>query len=227
MLFVFLKIQKAKNNLEIVVSPDKHTSSQKALEVLEKVVDENTLLLLSGGTSPDELYKLMVSSKKIKPGAIAMIDERFGVRMHDSSNEMMMPDMGVSFYPILQDGLDLEQTANRYEEKLRELFTKYPKKVAVMGIGVDGHTSGIKPDLEYDHTRWVVGYDDADGAFGKRVTTTFECLEQIDEFLLLAFGESKRHALQKVLSGVDPQVMPSGFYTKIQKPVLLFTDISL
>lgn len=213
--------------MKIVVSPDKHISSQKTFEALEKIVDENTLLLLSGGISPDELYKLMADDIKIKPGAVAMIDERFGARMHDNSNEMMIPDLGVKFYSILQDNLDLEQTASRYEKVLRELFAKYPKKVAVVGIGVDGHTAGIKPGLEYDHARWVVGYDDAGGVFGKRVTTTFECLEQIDQFILLAFGESKHSALQKVLTGGDPQMMPAGFYTKVKKPVLLFTDISL
>lgn len=214
-------------SLQIITSTDKHISSQKALEALEKIVDENTLLLLSGGTSPDELYKLMADDIKIKPGAVAMIDERFGVRMHADSNESMMPDLGVKFYPILQEDLNLEQTASRYEKILRDLFLKYPKKVAVMGIGVDGHIAGIKPSLEYDHTRWVVGYDDTNGVFGKRVTTTFECLEQIDQFILLAFGETKRPALQKVLAGVDPQIMPAGFYADTDRKVILFTDINI
>lgn len=212
-------------SLQIITSTDKNISSQKALEALEKMVDENTLLLLSGGTSPDELYELMAKNASLRPGAVAMIDERYGARMHAGSNEMMMPDMGVRFYPVLQDGLDLAQTASRYEKILRELFVKYPKKVAVVGIGADGHTSGIKPGLEYDHSRWVVGYDDVNGVFGKRVTTTFEYLEQIDRFILLAFGEGKRPALQKVLAGVDPQIMLSGFYTKTHKRITLFTDI--
>lgn len=219
-------------DIKIIRVKDQKEGSEKALGLLKSTVDNRTLLLLSGGTSPDQLYKLIAQDSNIIPGAVAMVDERYVTRMHNNSNEKMIVETGLAeyfvqngipFYPILEDEIDPEQTALDYEKTLKELFAKFPKKVAVMGIGADGHTSGIKPGLEYDHARWVVAYDDKDGTFGKRITTTFEALEQINEFIVLVFGESKKEALNQVLSGIDQNIMPAGFFSQINCSI--FTDI--
>lgn len=207
-------------SITVIKCGDKTDAAHKAFEFLKKMIEENTLLLLSGGTSPNELYRLIAEDGHLHPGAVAMVDERFGEKMHNNSNEKMIKEAGlVEFYQILEEGIDPEQTAIDYEKTVKELFAKYPKKVAVMGIGTDGHTAGIKPDLEYDHSRWVVAYNDEGGYFGQRITTTFECLEQIDEFVLLVFGEEKKSALQKMLE--------DGFFKKAGIPATVFTDIEI
>ena len=43
-----------KNGVEFIHCEDKKEASKKALEILLKDADQNTLLLLSGGTSPDK-----------------------------------------------------------------------------------------------------------------------------------------------------------------------------
>lgn len=216
-------------NITVVYCQDKSDASKKAFKKLQEIVDKNTLLLLSGGTSPIELYGLISAGANVfHSGGVAMVDERYGSKMHGFLNEKMMIDSGmiellaskgVPFCAVLEDGVNLEQTAVNYEEKLRMLFAKYPKKVAVMGVGADGHTAGIKPGLRYDHSKWVVAFDDYEGSFGTRVTTTFECLEHVDEFVLLVFGEDKKEALQKMLT--------DGFYRKSGIPTTVFTDIQI
>lgn len=222
-----------KNGIEIICCKDKNEASKRALETLLKEVDSSTLLFLSGGTSPDLLYQLIVQSKVLKPGAVALIDERLGLPMHDNSNEKMISDTkllkyinneGIPFYRILKNK-DMETTSSEYEQTLKDLFKKFPKKIAIMGIGNDGHTAGIKPNLEYDHTKLVATYDDIDGSFGKRVTLTFEALSEIDEFIILVFGEDKKEALEKMFKEPDEKKIPAVFYANNPSKVTILTTL--
>lgn len=225
-----------KSSVEFIHCEDKKEASKKALEILLKDADQNTLLLLSGGTSPDLLYRLIAENKTLKPGAVVLIDERFGSPMHETSNEKMIFDTGlveylkkegISFYGILKKN-DMENIAEQYEQTIRNLFKKFSKKIAIMGIGTDGHTAGIKPLLDYDHTRLVVSYDDINGPFGKRVTLTFEALAQIDEFIILVFGDneqSKKEVLRKMFQDDDQKLLPAVFYTNVPSKVIILTVI--
>lgn len=224
-----------KNGVEFIHCGDKKEASKKALEILLKDVDQNTLLLLSGGTSPDLLYRLIAQDKSLNPGAVALVDERFGSPMHGDSNEKMISDTGlveylsskgIPFYRILKKN-NMVSIAEQYERIIRDLLRKFSKKVAVMGIGVDGHTAGIKPRLSCNHSRWVIAYDDKNKPFGKRITLTFEALNKINEFIILIFGENKKEALIKMFQGKDVKSLPAVFYAKISAKVTILTDINL
>ncbi len=217
--------------MKIIKCKDKNEASKKALELILQIIDKNTLLLLSGGTSPDLLYRLMVQ-ERIRPGAVAMIDERYGLPMHENSNEKMIFNSGLAdyinkegipFHKILT-GADMEETTKHYEQIIRDLFKKFSRKVAVMGIGSDGHTAGIKPGLEINPAKLVVSFDDINGPFGKRITLTFKALAQIDEFIVLSFGENKRLALRKMSTERDKNLIPAVFYTECSGKVTLLTD---
>jgi len=224
-----------KDNVEIIRCKDKKEASEKALELLSKAVDKDTLLFLSGGTSPDLLYQLIARDKKLRPGAIALIDERYGLPMHENSNEKMIESTGlvrhlnnegIPYFKILkEDNMDI--VAEQYEQTIQKLFKKFPKKLAVMGIGSDGHTAGIKPGLDYDHSRWVVAYDDINGPFGKRITLTFEALNEVNEFIIIVFGENKRAILEKMFQEQDIKSLPAAFYAKNSAKVIILTDINL
>ena len=224
-----------KDNVEIIRCKDKKEASKKALELLLKTVDKDTLLFLSGGTSPDLLYQLIARDKKLRPGAIALIDERYGLPMHENSNEKMITDTGlvgyinnegIAFYGVLKAG-DMEKATDQYEQIVRDLFKKYSKKIAVMGIGADGHTAGIKPGLDYDHSRCVIAYNDINGHFGKRITLTLEALNEVNEFIILIFGEDKRGAFEKMFKEQNQVKLPAVFFTKTSARVTLLTDINL
>ncbi len=175
---------------------------------------------------------------------MALIDERFGLPMHENSNEKMIYEThllkylltaGIPFYGVLKEE-DLENIAEQYEKTIRNLFNKYSKKVAVMGIGADGHTASIKPGLDYDHGRLVVAFNDINGPFGKRITLTFEALDEVDEFIILVFGENeqssatsqtKKEMLIKMFQEQDAKRLPAVFYAKISAKVTILTDIDL
>lgn len=223
----------AKNKIDIIKCMDKNEASQKALEIILSDIDQDTLLLLSGGTSPDLLYRLIAQDRTLKPGAVALIDERFGFPMHDNSNEKMIAETGlveylnkerIPFYRILGRNT-LTAAQEYYEQIISDLFKKFSKKVAIMGLGADGHTAGIKPSLKYDHSKLVISYDDAGGLFGQRVTLTFEALNKINEFIILAFGENKRWAIEKMLERPNSEDFPAAYFAGISTKVILLTDI--
>lgn len=213
--------------------------------ILEKVIDKKTLLLLSGGRTPKELYKALAKHEQLIPGAVGMIDERYGKKLHQNSNETMMRDGGllrylaikdIPFYPILaNDDASCMQVATDYDMKLRELQQIYPKTVGILGIGLDGHTAGIPartPEVHLvdseleEKTRFVASYNDTSGKYGERVTMTFLGLSYIDTFIVLVFGQDKYDALQKVFSSGLEDEIPGRFFLRpeIAHNTLIITD---
>ena len=63
-------------------------------------MDDKTLLFLSGGDGILPLYKLIVkdSKHKIKPAAVATVDERWGPPGHENSKEEMIRRTGIYAY---------------------------------------------------------------------------------------------------------------------------------
>jgi len=216
-----------------------------ATDMLTAVIDKKTLLLLSGGRTPKELYEALAATEKLEPGAVGLVDERYGEKFHENSNEKMIQDTGllryfsardIPFYPILATGETREETADDYDLMLRELQTVYQKNVGILGIGLDGHTAGLPAQNEkrksqiakvYDEKyKLVTEYNDESGKYGKRVTMTFLGLSYLDLLLVLVFGDDKKAALDLVFSDGSEEEVPGRFYKRpeIAKKTLLITD---
>jgi len=219
-----------------------------AREILYELVDRKTVLYLSGGQTPKDLYENLANDKKLNPGAVALVDERYGTKLHNTSNERMiiasgllpyLKDGGVPFYPILQnDHPDLKETADNYDMTIRYLIAGFPKSVGILGIGLDGHTAGIageRPTGSIFHNTMfddeqknllVSSYSDLQGNFKERVSMTFLGLSMIDIFIVLVFGENKKEALQKALSEGAEEDVPGRFFkrSEIARRTLLITD---
>src|SRR3989344_1532466 len=139
--------------IEIVKVKDKEEGQVKAHDLLLGLVDKDTLLALSGGTSMD--YRAMlVDADDVVPGAICVVDERYGKPFHKDSNEKLLLDQGVKNFAddkciethkILK-GANFEETAKVYDLEIRNLFKRFPKRVGVMGVGTNLHTAGIFPN---------------------------------------------------------------------------------
>ncbi|MBI2621794.1 MAG: 6-phosphogluconolactonase, partial [Candidatus Levybacteria bacterium] len=143
---------KNKNGIIVVEAPTVHKANQIFSEILQKYSDSKTALFLSGGKTPKKLYEEIAMERNLKAGAVLVVDERFGEKMHKKSNELMIrntglvkyfEDQNIRFYPILQDELGLADTSSQYDESLRFIFKYFPKSVGVLGLGIDGHTAGL------------------------------------------------------------------------------------
>lgn len=97
---------------EITICPvtNAATGITCAKQILDTVLDRKTVLFLSGGRTPKDMYEALAHEGKLVAGAVGLIDERYGKKLHTNSNEKMIQDTGllshiekqnIRFYPIL------------------------------------------------------------------------------------------------------------------------------
>src|SRR3989344_3085982 len=224
--------------IQVVKVENREEGNKKAYDILKGIVDGQTLLALSGGTSVD--YRVMLATSEgteVAPGAICVVDERYGIPFHKNSNELLMKNQGVKDFAdrecieshkILK-GKDFLETAKIYEKKIEELFKKFKKKVGVMGIGANLHTASIFPYSAAAHSADYVVSEEVDNEFRQRVTLTLKALGEFTNFVILAFGKEKKDALRRVLDEKenDMQKYPAIFYRKSKIKSYLITDQTL
>ena len=176
--------------------------AKKLCELLlhELKQDKTVSWFLSGGSNlkvaTQIMHKLLGHEDKL---IVTLADERYGPVGHKDSNWQQLLDAGFDpgnavKYPVLQEGLSLQATARMFELTLQDCLTKADTVVALLGIGLDGHISGILPHSPATRPTdsLVVGYetDQYD-----RITTTFKALKKIDTAFCLAYGLGKKPAL--------------------------------
>jgi 6-phosphogluconolactonase/glucosamine-6-phosphate isomerase/deaminase len=215
-----------------------------AHDVVLEMCNSQTVLYLSGGRTPKEFYEMLSTEDALEVGTVGLVDERFGGRFHENSNEKMIMDTGllqsldkkgVAFHPILTGSSDMHVTAEEYDQTVRSLHATYQQSIGILGVGVDGHTAGLPArisniqypisNLENDYS-YVIAYDYPVGVYGKRITQTFLGLSMMDFLLVMVFGEDKKDALQKMFSEGSEEEIPSRFYKRqdIAPKTLLITD---
>ena len=138
-----------------------------AKQKLEEFVDRKTVLFLSGGRTPLPLYKKLAKERTINPGAVAIVDERYGEPYHKLSNELSIKSSGfldyihsinTPFYSMLKSWKIREESAREYDELVHYLLGWFHKSVAILGLGNDGHIAGIAPNRS-DFTNPLFGKD--------------------------------------------------------------------
>jgi len=217
-----------------------------AEQLLYEILDKATVLYLSGGRTPKSLYTRLAQAEALTLGAVGMVDERFGHKFHEKSNEKMIRETGllryleikdIPFYPILQNNdMDRVTTADAYDEKVRSLNAIFHQSVGILGIGTDGHTSSLAPNREKEfenpmfaqtNQHLVVSeFNDPKSMYGERVGMTFLGLSLLDILIVLVFGEDKKSALDKLFEEGSEQLIPARFFKRpaIAKKTLFITD---
>ncbi len=237
--------------MQIVVIPNFQDAIEKAKEILHEKVDKKTVLFLSGGATPKSLYTILANEKVIQPAAVGMVDERYGKKLHETSNERMIKETGfldyldtqhIPFHPILPDVIARSETTKQsnkrlprfarndklrqkasenYDQITRDLFFHFPKSIAIMGVGVDGHISSIIPNrkdftdpmFEEGKKQLFVGdFNDTKSDYKERIGMTFAGLALIDYFIVLVFGKEKKLALKKMFESGPLEEIPARFF---------------
>jgi 6-phosphogluconolactonase/glucosamine-6-phosphate isomerase/deaminase len=250
MFDVIQQVLKQKNilshqNQEVTIATvaNSHEGFSLAQEILHKIIDPTTVLYLVGGSTPKPLYERVAKEEMLLPGAVAMVDEKFGAKLHASSSEKMIKDTGllryfemrgIPFYPILQ-GKSREETTEDYDEKLRTLNASYKKSVAILGLGTDGHISIIAPNrpgfenpmFAQENKYMLVGeFDDPMSDYKEQIGITFLGLAMLDVLIVLVFGEEKKKPFEMLFSDGREEEIPARFFRRpdIAKKTLFITD---
>ena len=222
--------------IEVVQVKNRNIGNLKAHDKLRQLVDSETLIALSGGTSPD-YQKMIVEPGDILPGSVCVVDERWGEKRHIDSNEYLMEKAGllsylktkgIGFHNIQWEG-DIIADACDYDGLVKKLFARFPKKVGVMGVGTNLHTAGIFPKSIAAHSPDLVVGETVNDKFPKRITLTLKALGEFQNFVILVFGEEKHEVVKIMLdeNENDMQKYPAIFYRKCFAKCWLITDQDL
>ncbi len=207
--------------------------------------NEPVLLLLSGGSSLRILDYIEIQNWTNI--TLFFLDERFSVNNTDSNfaeltrtnwfTEISQANANFIDSRVLP-GENQNSFSKRLTENLNSWLKKNPtgKKIAIMGMGPDGHIGGIfpypeNPDLfaELFTGRELIVLHDVTGKnkFPHRVTTTYSFFHLIDKSYAYICGEEKRKALSELQKNKLPHYQLPAKILYNLKDVFLVTDINI
>jgi len=155
------------------------------------------LWLLSGGSAVPLAVTARQKLQLAGSLSVSLCDERFVPVGDIASNWCQLTQQGfdvtgIRTFPVLQ-GRDFEETTKDFNAFLAGSLSQYDYIFALLGMGADGHTSGILPNSGLSESRaYAASYQGPDF---QRITTTPHYLRQIDEAVVYAIGSSKHKAI--------------------------------
>jgi len=242
------------NTLSLHVFSSKDEAGAQLTEGLNKVLqaahsqNKPVLLLLSGGSAFDLLSQIDADSLTEKV-TIGVLDERYSrdpkennfAQLQETDFYTTAIAKGVQVIDTTVQGEETHEAhAKRFERALVAWKESNPEGVivATVGIGPDGHTSGMLPFPEnpslvaqlFDDPDTLVAAYDAEGKnpFRYRSTTTNTFMkEYLDHAFVYAVGEGKRNALTRLISENGDFATTPARVLREMKSVDLFTDVTV
>jgi len=208
--------------------------SEKSIQKHDKFV-----VALSGGSSPKAIFKLLATKEyanKIEWSKVYFfwVDERWVSLGDDKSNAKMtfetllnqVPVNQNHIFPMYKDGVEPEEFAKEYEKQIRNVLgDEGVFDFVLLGMGDDGHTASLFPGeaILNETKKWVDAYYLKPQEM-YRITLTAPIINKAENILVVAFGETKKHALNEVLNGeYNPQLYPLQLINK-KETFQFFTD---
>jgi 6-phosphogluconolactonase len=198
------------------------------------------VIALSGGSTPNELYKLLASEpyqKKIpwKDTHIFWGDERC-VGLDDKLNNAFVArtllldkvDIPVTNMHPVQVDLSPADAAIKYEDVLKIFFKKDAPQfdLIFLGLGENAHTASLFPGTAVLHEkdRWVKEVYVAEQKM-YRVTMTAPLLNQARHIIFLVTGQSKAEVLHTIFnSPYDPEKYPAQLIQPVNGDLYWYVD---
>jgi 6-phosphogluconolactonase len=203
-------------------------------------VNGQFVLALSGGSTPNELYKLLATEeyKKRMPWKKTIIfwgDERC-VGLDDKLNNAYVAksllldkiDIPATNLHITPVNLPPVEAAKKYEQDLKDFFKNKPPKfdLIFLGLGENAHTASLFPGTEVLHEkdRWVKEvYVEEQKMY--RVTMTEPVLNQAHNIIFLVTGKAKAEVLHTIFnSSYQPEKYPAQLIKPVNGNLYWYVD---
>ncbi|MBX4197175.1 6-phosphogluconolactonase [Candidatus Saccharibacteria bacterium] len=180
---------------------------------------QSVLWLLSGGSAIDVAVQTAkdLSALNLNRLMVSLVDERYGSPGHQASNWQQLIAQGfkltgAQLHPVL-DGSSLEQTTENFNQFIKGAAINTPYKIALLGLGADGHTAGILPHSPALDSRQIVTV--YRGPDYQRITLSPLGLQLMDEAIVFATGNSKAKALDDLTKNLSSNVQPAQIIKQI------------
>lgn len=161
-----------------------------------------------------------LESSKLENLTVFLSDERFGPVGHTNSNWAFLEENdfnlgGAKLIPALVDR-SLDETVQLYQKAIKPILEDAKiYKLAMTGIGADGHALGIKPKSPAVFSEQLVsGYRGEDFT---RVTLTPKAVALMDEFVCYVAGEEKHKILDELDKDLSVVTQPAQALKQVDK----------
>ena len=196
---------------------------------------------LSGGSSPKKLYELLAAAYSDKTDWTKVFfffgDERYVPRDHPDSNALMAKK--ALFDPLKIDAsqiftvntsLEPAEAAVKYMDDISSHIRNHPLQfdLVLLGLGDDAHTASLFPHtmvLQEKEATVKEVYLEEKKIY--RITLTAPMINDAHHVAFLVYGESKAHAVNKVLEGEkNTQLYPAQMIHPSEGKLYWFLDKS-
>ena len=238
------------NNIPVIKhdSLDNATSSiaKEVQSMVESTLDQKYWCTfgLVGGQSVSNIYKKLLEYKidysKLK---FYLLDERLVEPESEESNYNLV--YNALFAPLLASEkitkenirtidyskiLEPRKIIHDYIDQFKkDTLSSHVIDVAIISMGEDGHIASVFPNNSsfYDASGLFIVVKNAPKDPPKRISASKRMLSNINNAILLAFGESKKEALENFLKKTyDNNLCPARILKNIPN-IKVFTDINL
>ncbi len=217
--------------MKILVTKNKEEASRKAFKLLQTdIINGAQVLGLATGSSPLGLYQKMTNSSVDYSNLISInLDEYVGLKPTDPQSYHYFMEhhlftqkpFAKSFIP---DGSNLNATKviNHYNQ----ILATYPIDTQILGIGNNGHIGFNEPGTPFDSQTHKVKLTPATINANARFFTSSKdvpteaytmgigSILQAKHIILLAFGEQKADAINKMVNGKITTAVPASVLQK-------------
>lgn len=189
--------------------------------------NRRVLWLVSGGSCIEVAVGVagLLIGQNLSNLVMSLVDERYGPIGHPNSNwqQLVMAEFalpGATLNPVLS-GASKAATTEAYESFLMHEFANTDYHIGLLGIGADGHTSGVLPhSLAVTATELATSYDAGEY---QRITTTPTALSKLNEAVVYAVGPSKWPVLDRLETELPVAVQPAQALKAVAR-LTVFTD---
>ena len=188
---------------------------------------------LSGGSTPKAIYAALTNAKKVDWRKVWLFwsDERAVSADNIDSNYKMAMDSGFGALPVPQGQIfrmhgegDLEKNARDYEEKISHYLGKDLFDLVMLGVGEDGHTASLFPNTGALQKNGLVTANIIPQLKTKRMTLTFQCINQSKCAVIYANGKAKKSIVPQVLNAPIDSQFPASRVGTPEHPALWVLD---